>query len=292
VIALLLATVVQTPSEPFVALHGGKLLPIRSFDVGTSDEIARLRKSPADLIIVRFHIWGVKPNEVAQSLQKGPNGRRAVLVEFPSLGARPSNGLLWRSDWDMNHDGTPDEDAPTWLKRRNADGWYPLDSASPTLRNRILGANGIVAKVAHAGFDGIVVAPVSDPKRKEGFDARLLSDIMSTGRRHRSGFITLMRNPKGYMDFPVVRTMMDGFVADGLFYGDEELNVPSDAAFVEDTVKRLEWASKRQKLVLSIAYTNDPIQIAENRKLAKERGFVPLARSKKFFEREPAVEPR
>ena len=52
--------------------------------------------------------------------------------------------------------------------------------------------------------------------------------------------------------------------------------------FVEDSVKRLEWASKRQKIVLSIAYTTDANQISENRKLAMERRFSPLARSKRI----------
>jgi hypothetical protein len=288
VIALLLAAVAQVPAIPYIALGDGTPVPIRSFDIGTSDEMARLRSSNADLLIVKFAKWGPKPSEISKSLQREGKARRIVLAEFPALATSPNNGLLWRTDWDSNRDGKPDADAPTWLRPRNADGVYPLDTTNMTLRNRLLGPTGLVATIAKAGFDGIVVSSVADPGRKPGYDARLLSDIMAEGRRTRPGFATFVRNPGALMDFPVIRTLMDGFIADGLFFGQKELNAPSSPEFVEDSVKRLEWASKRQKIVLSIAYTTDANQISENRKLAMERRFIPLARSKRI---QPEAEP-
>ena len=281
-VAFILAAIAQTPQAPYIALGDGTPIPIRSFDMGTSDEVARLKQSGADLIIVRFPKWGPKPESVAKALQGSGKSRRIVIVEFPALGASPTNGLLWRLDWDKDMDGKLDEDAPTWLKPRNQDGVYPLDTTNLTIRNRFFGPGGLVATVAKAGFDGIVVSSVADPGARPGYDARLLSDIMAEGRKRRAGFVTFVRNPGKLMDFPVVRTMMDGFIADGLFFGEKELNAPSSPSFVEDSVTRLEWASKRQKVVLSIAYTNLPGQIAENRKLALERRFIPLARSKRL----------
>lgn len=291
-VGLIIAAIAQTPPTPFIALGDGTPVAIRSFDMGTSDEVARLSKSDADLIIVRFPKWGPKPELVAKSLQRTGKSRRVVMVEFPALGASPSNGLLWRLDWDKDRDGKLDEDAPTWLKPRNSDGIYPLDTTNLTIRNRMLGPSGLVATIAKAGFDGIVVSSVSDPGARPGYDARLLTDIMSEGRLRRKGFATFVRNPGGLMDYPAIRTLMDGFIADGLFFGEKEFNAPSSPGFVEDSVKRLEWASKRQKVVLSIAYTNLPEQIAENRKLALERRFIPLARNKRLEAAEAPEPPR
>ncbi|MBC8063452.1 MAG: hypothetical protein H7Y17_01365 [Chlorobia bacterium] len=95
-VSLLFAAISLTQQAPTVAVKGGGILPIRSFEVGTSDDLVKLKGSKADLLIVRFKKWGPKPEESAKALQKGPNGRRVVLVEFPALGANPNNILLWR----------------------------------------------------------------------------------------------------------------------------------------------------------------------------------------------------
>lgn len=281
-IGLILSVVGQTPPPPVVTLSDGKRVEVRSFDVGTSQELERLKKSSADLIIIRFSIWGPKPEQTAKALQNGPSGRRLVIVDFPALGAHPNNGLLWRGDWDPNNDGKLNEDAPTWLSSRNADGFYPVDAGSQTLRNRLLGPSGLVAVVARAGFDGIVITPVEGPNRRPGVDAKLAADLMFEGRKHKNGFVSLMRNPGKLMDFPAIRHYFDGYLADGLFFGQSEIGKPSDKAFVADMVKRLEGQAKRSRIVLSLAYTTDPEQIAENKRLAQEKRFVPLARPIRF----------
>lgn len=281
-VAFLLAVVAQTPTVPYIALSDGKQVPIRSFEIGTSDEVSRLKASKTDLVIVRFENWDSSAKSVAQSLKTGPNGRRIVMVEFPAMGASPSNGLLWKSDWDKDSDGKPDAGAPVWLKTRDENGVYPMDSTSQTLRNILLGPTGLVDKVVKAGFDGLVVSTVSDKTKKPSFDSKLVTDIMTEGRKRKDGFATFLRNPGMMMDFPAIRTLVDGFIADGLFYGSKAPGEPSDPEFTADSVKRLEWASKRLRIVLSIAYTTDPDQIEQNKKLAEERRFIPLSRAKKF----------
>jgi hypothetical protein len=282
VIGLILTVVCQTQNPPYVALSDGKKVEIRSFDVGTSGELDRLKKSSANLIIIRFSTWGPAPDQTAKALQNGPNGRRVVLVDFPALGANPNNGLLWRGDWDPNGDGKPNEDAPTWLGPRNSAGFYPIDASSQTLRNRLLGPSGLVAVVARAGFDGILISPVDGPNRRLGADAKLAADLMFEGRKRRSGFVVFMRNPGKMMDFPAIRHYFDGYLADGLFFGSSESNKPSDKAFVADSLKRLEGVPKKRRIVLSLAYTTDPDQIAENKRLALEKRFIPLARPDRF----------
>ncbi len=239
--------------------------------------MAELIAADVDLILIRFTKWTVNSKAIANSLKNGPKGRRIVLVDFPAFGASPKNALLWRTDWDVNQDGKPDANAPTWLRARNKDGNYPLASDNIALRNRLLGPNGLVALLAKSGFDGIVISTVEDPQKRPGADARLASDIMFEGRGRRQGFISFMRNPGAMMDFPVVRGYFDGFVADGLFFGKEEAGVPSPPTFIEETVKRLVPAAKGRRVVLSIAYTSSTAQIAENRKMAQERLFIPLA---------------
>lgn len=244
--------------------------------------MARLKGSDADLIVIRFTTWGPEPESIANSLKNGPKGRRIVLVDFPAMAAHPKNALLWRNDWDPNGDGKLDHDAPTWLRTRTPEGYYPMDSASTALRSRLLGKTGLVSVVARAGFDGIVISTVPSTTRNLGMDARLASDIMSTGRSLREGFLTFMRNPGKMMDYPVIRNLMDGYVADGLFYGLDEVGKPSDPEFVKDSVKRLEWASKKRKPVIAVAYTTDPNQVEEHKRLAVESKFLPVTLPKRF----------
>lgn len=281
-VAFLLAVVAQTPTVPYIALSDGKQVPIRSFDIGTSDDLARLKASKSDLVIVRFPTWDSNAKNVAQSLKTGANGRRIVMVEFPAMGVSPSNGLFWKSEWDKDLDGKPDAGAPPWLRARDENGFYPMDSSSQSLRNILLGPTGLVDKVVKAGFDGLVVSTVTDKSKKPSFDSRLITDIMSEGRKRKGGFATFVRNPGAMMDFPAIRTFADGFIADGLFYGSKVPGEPSDPEFTADSVKRLEWASKRLRIVLSIAYTTDPDQIEQNKKLALERRFIPLSLPKKL----------
>lgn len=283
-IALLLAAVSQTSSSPVLTVSDGKPVSIRSFDIGVSSDLARLKATQADLVIVRFQSWNLKANEVAKALRKGPAGRRVVLVEFPVLGASPKNGLLWRADWDVNSDGKPDEDAPNWLRQRNAAGVYPFDTSNQALRQRLVGPKGLIAAVTKAGFDGIVISSVEDPTQRPGVNAKLLADVMFEGRKQHNGFIVMMSNPGKMMDFPVVRNYMDGFVADGLFFGHEEPGKPSNKEFVSDTVDRLEWAIEKRKVVLSIAYTANSDQVSENKRLAREHKFIPLSLSKRLEE--------
>lgn len=287
-VSILFAALAQTPTVPTIVLSDGKTVAVRSCDIGTSRDLASLKNSSADLIVVRFDTWGPKPEAIAQSLRNGPKGRRIVLVDFPAMAAHPNNALLWRTDWDRNKDGKLDSDAPTWLRPRNAAGFYPLDSGSPTLRSRLLGPTGLVATVAKAGFDGIVLSTVPGAKsRNLGMDARLASDLMSQGRQSRSGFLVFVRNPGKMMDYPAIRNYMDGYVADGLFFGREKIGEPSDSEFVADSVKRLEWASKKLKVVMAVAYTSDPDQIEEHRRLALERKFFPIALPKRLDVVEP-----
>jgi hypothetical protein len=280
-LAALIAVAGQGFTPVVIPLSDGLRVPIRSFEVGTSDEPARLRDSRSDLVIVRVKKASTNLESLARSLRYGPNGRRVVLVEFPAMGTNAGNALLWRMDWDMDRDGRLDGDAPTWLRPRNSDGFYPIDSSSHTLRNRLLGAHGLAARVAKAGFDGIVVSSVDDAKRKGGYDARLIVDLATEGRRHRSGFVTLFRNPAPYLDYPAVRSLVDGFVGDGVSFGTGSPVSGIDQDAMAKTVDAMKWAVKQGKLVLSIGYSTDKDQIAEFKRQSSALRFVPAVFPKK-----------
>jgi hypothetical protein len=282
VIPVLLAAISQVEATPSVTMSDGKTVYIRSFDIGTENDVSRLKRSPVNLIILRFNKWTPDAKQIAIDLRTGPKGRRAVLVDFPALSVSPSNGLLWRKDWDADGNGKPDADAPSWVGSRNADGVYPLQTNNGALRSRMFGPAGLIAMVAKAGFDGIVVSALQDPNRRFGIDAKFAADLMFEGRMRKSGFVVLVRNPGKLMEYPAIRNYVDGFVADGLFFGRERMNQPSNKQFVDDSVKRLEWAIEKNKMVLSIAYTTDREQIAENNRRAEEHSFIPLIVSKRF----------
>lgn len=271
----------QESSVKSVYLWDKKTIKVRSFDVGLSTDVERLRRSKAELLIVRVVSSGTNLSALYGKLKKGPGGnRRALLVEFPALSVRKDNGLLWQGKWDANSDGKPDLDAPNWLQARNEDGDYPLDSSDAKLREQLI---ALSKRVSKAGFDGYVFNTGNEEKTdKSGFDAKLIYDVTFQARVQKGGFLSFVRNPGWLNKFPGVRAFVDGYVIDGLFYGKDKLNVKSDEEFLEETEEELEQVEELKRIVMAIAYTNVPAQVKDNQRRAREKGYLSLALSKRF----------
>jgi hypothetical protein len=281
-LALLPSSVYQKDNSRLVTLPGGKTIKVRSFAVGTDREAASLRRSNADLLIVRIAAFTPNTAKLVSSLQKRKSGRRAVFLDVPLFSGNPSNGAFWNADWDADRDGKPDEDAPAWLKPREKNGWYPFDTHTGELQKVILGPAGLIAKVVRAGFDGMIVSAPGYSKNGSGIDVKLIADATIEGRKRREGFSVLLRNPGDLMRFPAIRHFLDGFVLDGLFYGKDRVNVRTDEEEVEEVMKEMEEAVEDRKIVLSLAYTSKPEQIRDNNRIAAKEGILTLALPRRF----------
>ncbi|MFT5094701.1 MAG: hypothetical protein ACI93T_003541, partial [Porticoccaceae bacterium] len=85
--------------------------------------IERLTGCDRDLIVMDYAYYGDAKSKWTRSEIERIRAARAnrKVVAYLSLGEVGTYRFYWQTAWDSNKDGTPDDDAPSWLLAANPD---------------------------------------------------------------------------------------------------------------------------------------------------------------------------
>lgn len=116
--------------------------------------IAQLAACGRDWIVLDASFTSDEPwtKSDLSAIRDGKSGRK--VVAYLSIGEAEDYRAYWRREWDANHDGRPDTNAPAFLLAENPDweGNYRVRYWHPGWQQLILAD---VDRIMAAGFDGV-----------------------------------------------------------------------------------------------------------------------------------------
>jgi cysteinyl-tRNA synthetase len=160
--------------------------------------IERLTGCDRDLIVMDYAYYGDAKSKWTRSEIERIRAARAnrKVVAYLSLGEAGTYRFYWQTAWDSNKDGTPDDDAPSWLLAANPDwpdNYKVLYWDAMWQRHVLKHLDEIIAQ----GFDGVYLDIVDafeffehDRKRDRWIDNR---PNPLTGNTYREDMIAWVR---------------------------------------------------------------------------------------------------
>lgn len=239
-----------------------------------------------------------------QSLRTRPNGSRRLLIAYIDIGEAEDYRTYWGSDWvapTETKKGSPD-----FLITIDPDGWsgnYPVAFWDSRWQDLWLGEDGLVAKLAKLGFDGVyldwVEAYGNDRVKvkaaEDGVDAadamvEFISQIRQAGRRVTSDFLVVAQNAPYLIDESRndYASVIDALAMEDTWFrgkGDSGWNdpnagdIPNDGTDKFSTEGRLDQYKKykdRGLPVFTVDYCVDDNNAAQVYRDSRARGLVPL----------------
>ncbi len=255
-------------------------------------DLQAIAAAPCGLVVIDYSADGAEEGafraDQVSAVREGPEGHKAVLA-YLSIGEAEDYRFYWQEGWDADHNGQPDTGAPVWLESVNPDweGNYKVRYWDPAWQAILFGSPAsYLDRILAAGFDGVYLDIIDAYEYFEGQGrasaaAEMVDLVLRLANYARSqcpGFLVFPQNaPELATAFPDYLAAIDGIGQEDLYYGYPDQGVPSPPGFIHEIEPSLDRIVAAGKLVLAIAYTTDPGQIADNRARALARGYVPLA---------------
>ncbi|MFN0194517.1 MAG: endo alpha-1,4 polygalactosaminidase [Aestuariivirga sp.] len=151
---------------------------------------------------------------LVKALQTKPDGSKRFLLAYIDIGQAEDFRSYWTKEWKPPKSGKPGH--PEFLLAPDPDGWagdYGVAFWQPEWKSIWLGTQGLIARLAELGFDGVYmdwVAAYDEPSvrraaDKAGLDpARemlsLISGIRAEGRKLNPHFLVVPQNAADLID--------------------------------------------------------------------------------------------
>lgn len=242
--------------------------------------------------------------EMIQSLRIRPNGSHRLLIAYIDIGEAEDYRTYWGSDWvapTATKRGSPD-----FLITIDPDGWsgnYPVAFWDSRWQELWLGENGLVAKLAKLGFDGVYLDwveaydndRVKAKAEEDGVNAadamvEFISQIRQAGRRVTSDLLVVAQNAPYLIDESTkgYASVIDALAMEDTWFrgeGDAEWDdpdagdIPNDDADEFSTEGRLDQYKKykdRGLPVFTVDYCIDDENAARVYRDSRANGLVPL----------------
>lgn len=207
------------------------------------------------------------PRQMAGIKQQG-----RLLLAYLSIGEAENYRSYWDKSWKPGK--------PSWLGPTNPDwgGNYKVQFWDPGWR-RIVRDSALT--IQQQGFDGLFLDVVdgwefwqkSHPQARQAM-IDLVLEISQETRRRQPDFGIVLNGGDGLLDNRPLFEAITGVAKEEIFFGLGGDGKATPAHFTLECQNRLRPLVEAHKLVLSIDYTQDPVQKREAQKSALRAGYL------------------
>jgi len=189
-----------------------------------------LREPKSGPCIERYDTEGL-----VDRLRQTPSGRERLLLAYVDIGQAESWRDYWAEDWRPPTASGPGN--PPFILSDDPDGWsdnYVVAYWDPAWQHIWLSPDGIIATLAHLGFDGVYldwVEAYDDPRVMEVAAAQgrnpsvdmiqFIQQISAIGRAISPGFLVVQQNANylyAGLELPARSACVDGIAAEDTWY--------------------------------------------------------------------------
>ncbi len=261
-----------TPAPPQLAQVDDFLYQLQNLDLQAIGQTAY------DLVVMDYSADGGEEGEFSaaqiEALRHSPGGDKIVLA-YMSIGEAEDYRFYWQPDWAPGN--------PPWLDEENPDwpGNYRVRYWEPDWQTIIF---AYTDRLLDAGFDGAyldIVDAYETYADERPTAAQEMADFVAAIRAHARArdpdFLIFPQNAAGLEALvPGYMDVVDGIGQEEVYYGYPDDEQPSPPDFLAEIEPHLERFVAAGKLVLVIAYTQDPAQVDDDYARAQARSYVPF----------------
>jgi len=257
--------------------------------------LSELSQSPADMLVIDMSrdatIEGAFTRREIEALQKGPGGRRRLVIAYLSVGEAEDHRFYWRHYWPAAK--------PDWLLEENCrweTNFLVKYWSDEWKHNLFRGDDSLLAQIIHAGFDGIYLDRVDaywDIRRR--FPAsrtemiRLVSELRRKARAMKPDFLFIAQNAESLLEDRTYRTLIDAVAKEDLLFGltgTGRRNTRSSIAWSLGMLRRLK---AERKPVLVVEYLRSAEAIAGAERELRSLGLIPTFPTRLLDGRNPSA---
>lgn len=256
------------------------------------DEISN--SSELDLVVIDYSEDGSEEGKFTWEEIRRIKESDKKVISYLSIGEAESYRYYWNDDWDMNNDGVPDSEAPSWLGNENPDwqGNYKVKFWDTEWQNIIY---GYIDKIIEQGFDGIYCDIIDayyywseETGEMPGADTLMMSFIVSlreyVNQKAEGEFYIIPQNGEyiieeinvtEYYRTHYLNSINAIGVEDVFCYGEEDENNPFNPD--TDRIRVLNEYRDWGIAVLAVEYLTDRNLIDQFVEAANQNSFIPYA---------------
>ena len=279
-------------------------------NLGTKANIDLLAATKYDMLVVEpgFNLKE-DPYDVqylVKKLKTKPDGSKRILLAYIDIGQAEDYRSYWGNDWVPPTSENPGK--PDFLITIDPDGWegnYPVAYWDNFWQKIWLDDNGLIAKIANYGFDGVYldwVEAYDDDKIRiraekdninpENEMMKFIENIRKTGKKINPGFLIIPQNASFLLDVnpDYYSSIIDGLaVEDTWFYGSADADWNSSTAGdmhggerhadEYSTANRIQQNKKylqRGLPVFTVDYCVSKENAESTYRNSRQNGFIPL----------------
>ncbi len=236
------------------------------------DVVAGLAASKYDLLIIDAYYEPTQNEswtaDEVSTIRMGVDSESSkIVLAYVSIGEAESYRPYWNESWDADHDGVPDDGAPSWLDIENPDwpGNYKVRYWDSSWQNIIFGnESSYIDRVLARGFDGVYLdiidayeyyedRGVSDAASKM---VEFVSALSAYAKELREDFLVFPQNGEALARrFPDYLEAVDGIGREDVFTMDNTVQPDQER---EQAVDDLSLFLDAGCAVLIVEYPTDP----------------------------------
>ena len=305
-------TTVTSKKIPSVIIHDINIstwmYQIQDLIVGNNMDV--LDDTDYDMLVVEpstnFKDETYDITKLVSELSEKPNGDKRLLIAYIDIGQAEDYRDYWKDDWvapTKDKKGSPD-----FMITIDPDGWsgnYPVAYWDKRWKDIWLEDDGIIAKLATEGFDGIYLdwieayddEKVMEYAKNQNIDAKremidFIRELKAKGKEINPNFVVIAQNAQYLLDYAPdeYASIIDGIATeDTWFHGEGDANwddknagdLQGDDRYEDEfsTANRVKQSSKYLELDIPV-FTVDYCISQENAKYvyseSRKNGFIPI----------------
>ncbi len=216
------------------------------------------------------------------------SGKGKVVLAYMSIGEAEDYRFYWNSNWDNNHDGTPDAGAPAWLGPANPQfpNNYKVRYWDPAWQSIIF---SYLDKIEAAGFDGVYLDIIDayeywGPGGESGLNrptaaADMVSFVKALTQHARTtggnpNFLIVPQNGEQLSAYPDYVQAVSAIGKEDTWYLG---NTPQPPSTIIQSLANLDVFKAAGKPVFVIDYVTGQPQLTDFYSKAKSKGYFPYA---------------
>lgn len=259
----------QTPTRPTINSWAYQLQDLDIEDVAASDY---------DLIVMDYSSDGTDDGAYTADEIDQLHDAGKIAIAYMSIGEAEDYRFYWDDAWL--------DSPPAWLDKENPDweGNFKVRYWLPEWQAIIL--DEYLIAIIDAGFDGVYLDIVDAYEFYEEQGRELAGQemvdfvgrIAEVAHEYDPDFLIFPQNGAQLaLDYPDYLDRVDGIGQEDIYYGYTEDGAPTPDDVIADLEAALDAFVDAGKIVLVVAYTDDPEQIADHESRSRERGYIPFA---------------
>jgi cysteinyl-tRNA synthetase len=239
------------------------------------DEIAA---SNYDLIVLDYSADGTSDGAYSATEIELLHEAGKVVLAYMSIGEAEDYRFYWDATWDDNPPDWLDEENPDWQGNYKVRYW---DTDWQTLI-----IDNYLRAIMDAGFDGVYLDIIDayqyyEEQGRESAGQEMVDwvqAIATSAKAQNPNFMIFPQNGAQLaLDYPEYLDFVDGMGQEDIYYGYEADNEATPHDIVIELEMALDAFVEAGKIVLVVAYTDDPDQIADHIARSQARGYIPFA---------------